>query len=133
MSKDDKKEGLFHKLKNVENKFKDENKKALEPIKNEEQSEVLLLIKKPKEIVLLKDKLDYIFKDFDTNFNSTGKYFLKQLAKDEQKIDYNNLFFEIDDKSVVKDVDFLKEIGTLYDLLIYLLDNFIRIATSTQV
>ena len=83
--------------------------------------------------MLLKDKLDYIFKDFDTNFNSTGKYFLKKLAKDEQKIDYNNLFFEIDDKSVVKDVDFLKEIGTLYDLLIYLLDNFIRIATSTQV
>ena len=56
--------------------------------------------------MLLKDKLDYIFKDFDTNFNSTGKYFLKQLAKDEQKIDYNNLFFEIDDKSVVKSVDF---------------------------
>ena len=83
--------------------------------------------------MLLKDKLDYIFKDFDTNFNSTGKYFLKKLAKDEQKIDYNNLFFEIDDKSVVKDVDFLKEIGTLYDLFIYLLDNFIRIATSTQV
>ena len=83
--------------------------------------------------MLLKDKLDYIFKDFDTNFNSTGKYFLKQLAKDEQKIDYNNLFFEIDDNSVVKDVDFLKEIGALYDLLIYLLDNFIRIATSTQV
>ena len=44
LSKDDKKEGLFHKLKNVENKFKDENKKALEPIKNEEQSEVLLLL-----------------------------------------------------------------------------------------
>ena len=82
--------------------------------------------------MLLKDKLDYIFKDFDTNFNSTGKYFLKQLAKDEQKIDYNNLFFEIDDKSVVKDVDFLKEIGTLYDLLIYLLDNSMRITNSTE-
>ena len=30
------------------------------------------------------------------------------LAKDEKKIDYNNLFFETDDKFVVKQVDFLK-------------------------
>ena len=42
------------------------------------------------------------------------------------------MFFEIDDKSVVKSVDFLKEIGTLYDLLIYLLDNSMRITTSAQ-
>ena len=80
---------------------------------------------KPKEIVLLKDKLDFIFKNFDS-------IFIKKLAKDEKKIDYNNLFFWIDDKSVVKSADFLKEIGTLYDLLIYLLDNFMRIATSAQ-
>ena len=43
------------------------------------------------------------------------------------------MIFEIDDKSVNKDVDFLEEIGTLYDLLIYLLDNPIRIANSAQV
>ena len=113
-------------------------KKESEPIKNEEQSEVLkdestVADKKPKKIVLLKDKLDFIFKNFVPNFNSTGKDFLKKLAKDEKKIDYNNLFFEIDDKSVAKDVDFLEEIGTLYDLLIYLLGNFMRITTSTQV
>ena len=82
--------------------------------------------------MLLKDKLDFIFKNFGSNFNSTGKNFLTKLAKDEKKIDYNNLFFEIDDKSVVKSVDFLKEIGTLYDLLIYLLDNSMRITTSAQ-
>ena len=76
--------------------------------------------------MLLKDKLDFIFKNFD----GTGKKFIK-LAKDEKKID-NNLFFEINYKSVVKSADFLKEIGTLYDLLIYLLDNFMRIATSAQ-
>ena len=29
--------------------------------------------KKPKKIVLLKDKSDFIFKNFDSNFNSTGK------------------------------------------------------------
>ena len=32
-------------------------------------------------------------------------------------------FFEINDKSVFESDDFLKEIGTLYDLLIYLLAN----------
>ena len=43
------------------------------------------------------------------------------------------MFFETDDNSFVKDVDFLEEIGTLYDLLIYLLGNSTRITTSTQV
>ena len=40
--------------------------------------------KKRKEIVLLKNKLDYIFKNFGSRFNSTGKNFLKKLAKDEK-------------------------------------------------
>ena len=40
LSEDDKKEGLFKRLKNIENKIKDESKKELKPIKNEEQSEV---------------------------------------------------------------------------------------------
>ena len=88
--------------------------------------------KKPNNTVLLKDKLDFLFKNFGSNFNRTGKNFLTKLAKDEKNIDYNNLFFEIDDKSVVQDVDFLKEIGTLYDLLIYLLDNSINLIDSTQ-
>ena len=38
----------------------------------------------------------------------------------------------MDDKSFVKSVDFLEEIGILYDLLIYLLDNSVRIVTSRQ-
>ena len=59
-------------------------------------------------------------------------FFLIKLAKDEKKIDYNNLFFSIDDKSVVKSVDFLEEFGTLYNLLIYLLDNSIGIISSTK-
>ena len=42
------------------------------------------------------------------------------------------MFFEIDDKSAVKSVDFLEEFVTLYDLLIYLLDNCIRIISSTK-
>ena len=104
---------------------------------NEEQSELLkdestVVDKKSKEIVLLKDKLNFIFKNFDSNFNSTGKKILIMLANDEKKIDNNNLFFEIDDKSVVKSADFLKEFGTLYDLLIYLLDNSMKILTSSE-
>ena len=124
LSDDDKKEGLFKRLKYIANKIKDENKKELEPIKNEEQSEVLkdestATDKKSKEVVLLKDKLDYTSKNFSPNFNSTGKNFLIKLAKDEKNIDYNNLLFNIDDKPVVESVDFLKEIGAMYDLLIY--------------
>ena len=89
LDKDDKKEGLFKRLKNIENKVKDENKKELEPIKNEEQSEVLkdestVDDKKSEEMVLLKDKLDFIFKNFDSNFNSTGKKILIKLSKDEK-------------------------------------------------
>ena len=92
LSEDDKKEGLFKRLKNIEGKIKSENKKESEPIKNEEQSKIVkdestVADKKSKEIVLLKDKLHFIF--------STGKKFLKKLAKDLEKIDYNNLLFEI--------------------------------------
>ena len=102
---------MFKRLKNIEGKIKDKNKKELEPIKNEEQSEVLkdkstVADKKSKENVLLKDKLYFIFKNFDSNFNSIGKKILIKLAKDEKKIDYNNLFFSIYNESVVKNADF---------------------------
>ena len=60
------------------------------------------------------------------------RIFLTKLAKDEKKVNYNNLFFDIDDKSLVKSADFLKEFGTLYDLLIYLLDNSMKIVTSSE-
>ena len=65
--------------------------------------------------MLLKDELDFIFENFGSNFNSTGKKFLINLAKDEKKIDYNDLFFSIYDKSAVKSFDFLEELGTLYN------------------
>ena len=42
------------------------------------------------------------------------------------------MFFNKDNKSVVKNVNFLGEIGTLYDLLIDLLGNAMRIINSTQ-
>ena len=37
LSEDDQNEGLFKRLKNIENKIKNENKQELEPIKKEEQ------------------------------------------------------------------------------------------------
>ena len=48
--------------------------------------------KKTKKIVLLKDKLDFTFKNFGSNFKIIEKNFLKKLAKDEKKVDYNNFF-----------------------------------------
>ena len=66
--------------------------------------------KKPKKIVLLKHELVYMFKSFGSNFNSSGKNFIIKIAKDEKKIDYNILFFEINNKSVVKSVGFSKKL-----------------------
>ena len=116
---------MFKRLKNIENKIKSENKKESEPIKNEEQLAVLkdestVANKKPKETVLLKDELDFIFKIFGSNFNNTGKKVLVKLAEDKEKI------------VVIKNVNFLEEIATLYDLFIYLLNNSMKIITSTE-
>ena len=116
---------MFKRLKNIENKIKSENKKESEPIKNEEQLAVLkdestVANKKPKETVLLKDELDFIFKIFGSNFNNTGKKFLVKLAEDKEKI------------VVIKNVNFVEEIATLYDLFIYLLNNSMKIITSTE-
>ena len=82
--------------------------------------------------MLLKDRLGNIFDNFDSNFNNTGKKFLKNISKDEKEIDYDNLFLKINDESVVKNVDFLKEFGILYDLLIYLIGNANRIINATE-
>ena len=78
------------------------------------------------------NKLDFIFKTFGSNFNSAWKKILINLAKDEKKIDYNNWFFEINNELISKDIDFLEGIGTLYDLLIYLLGDSMRILTSAE-
>ena len=118
-------------LKNIEGK----NEEQLDGIKyqGERQSNMVNEKRKePRKIALLKDRLDYIFTNFSSNFNSTEKNFLKKLAKDEENIDYNNLFFEIDDL-VIRSYDFLKNVGTLYDLLINLLyENETILNSSTM-
>ena len=91
LDKNDKKEGLFKRLKYIEGKIKKEDKKESEPIKIEEQSEVLkdestVTDKKPKKMVLLKDELDFIFKNFASNFNSLEKIFLKSLLKMKKRL-----------------------------------------------
>ena len=42
------------------------------------------------------------------------------------------MFFGIDNQFILQDADFLKEFGTLYDLLIYLLNSSTRILTSAE-
>ena len=42
--------------------------------------------KKAKQIVLLKDRLDYIFKTFNPKFNSTGKKFLESLLEMKKRL-----------------------------------------------
>ena len=66
------------KIKNNQNQFKEQS----ELLKDEST----VADKKPREIVLLKDKLDYIFKDLGANFVSTEKYFLKKLAKHKKRL-----------------------------------------------
>ena len=82
---------MFKRLKNIENKVKGKNKKELEPTKNKKQLEVrkdepTVADKKPTKIVLLKDKLDFIFKNFGSNFNNTGKKILIKHAKDKKRL-----------------------------------------------
>ena len=91
MDKDDQKERLFKRLKNIESKIKSKDKKESKPIKNEEQSEPVedqatTADKNPKEIGLLKDRLDNIFKNFGLNFNSTEENFLKSLLKMKKRL-----------------------------------------------
>ena len=69
------------------------------------------------EIVLVKGLLDYKFENFGLNFNNAGEDFLIKLSKGEKAIDYDNLFLEIDD-TVIRSYDFLKQAGTLNDILI---------------
>ena len=42
--------------------------------------------------MLLKDRLDNIFRNFGLNFNNARKKFLKKLDKDEKEIGYDNFF-----------------------------------------
>ena len=44
------------------------------------------LIKSQKKLLLLNNELDYIFKNFGSNFSGTGRKFLIKVAKDEKRL-----------------------------------------------
>ena len=59
-------------MQNIESKIEGKNETQLEAIGNQSD----MVNKKTEEIVLLKDRLDYIFKNFDLNLLKQGKFFL---------------------------------------------------------
>ena len=63
--------------------------------------------------MLLKDNLNEIFITFDRNI-------LENLARDERMINYSNLLFKTG-SPVIGNFNFLKNFGTLHDLLVDLL------------
>ena len=88
---EDKKEGLLKRSKNVEGKIKSGNREESEPIKNEEQSKIVkdestVADKKSKEIVLLKDKLDFIFKILTKILIVLETIFLKSLPRMKKRL-----------------------------------------------
>ena len=72
--------------------------------------------------MLLKDNLDGILMNFDMNFTNEGANILKKIATDERMINYNHWFFKTGDP-IIKNFDFLKRFGTLYDILLDLLNE----------
>ena len=60
--------------------------------------------------------------NFDMNFTDEGKNILKKTDINERMINYNNLIFKTGNL-IIKNFDFLKRFGTLYDLLIDLLSE----------
>ena len=96
-------------LKNIKN----QNKVLIEEIEKKEKSE---------KVVLLEDNLNDILLHYDMNISLKGKDILKKLASGEKMINYKNLFFKTGNLAV-SNYDFLKRFGTLYDLLVELLNE----------
>ena len=67
----------------------------------------------------------------DMNFDNNGKDILIKLVRDKRMIYYNNLFFKTGNSSI-KNFDFSKRFGILYDLLIDLLNKNISINETQQ-
>ena len=60
---------------------------------------------------------------FEINFNTDNrKNIFKKVPKDERRINYNNLFFKTGN-SIIRNFDFFKIFGSLYDLFIDLLNE----------
>ena len=69
--------------------------------------------------------------EYGMNITDKGEDILKKLAKNEEEsIDYDNLFFTTSDRA--KNFNFLKRFGTLYELLIDLLNEQITIKEAKK-
>ena len=86
---------------------------------------------KPGKIVLLNDNENDVLMTFDMNVSDERKNMFKKLAKDERMINYNNLLFKTGNPSI-SNFDFLKRLGTLFDLLTDLLNEKISIDEAKQ-
>ena len=65
----------------------------------------------------MRDNLNNIFDVFDTSFNTDeGRNIFKKLGADERMINYSNLFIKAGNPNI-NNFDFLKQFGTLIDLL----------------
>ena len=65
----------------------------------------------------MRDNLNNIFDVFDTSFNTDeGRNIFKKLGADERMINYGNLFIKAGNPNI-NNFDFLKQFGTLIDLL----------------
>ena len=62
---------------------------------------------------------------FDMSFTNKGQDTIKKLARDEKMINYGHLIFETGNPNI-KNFDFFKRFGTLYELFTYLLDEKIK-------
>ena len=106
-----------------------EQEKQLKKIKNQKK-ELIKKVEREEElgkIVLLKDNLNNILVNYgELNIDSKGGSILRKLADYERSINYKNIFFN-SGSSAIDNYDFFKRFGSLYDLLIDLLNEKIRL------
>ena len=134
LDKNDEKEGLLKRLKNIEGKnkdqldaIKDQGEKQLDAIKNqgekqldaiERQKQNKLETTEKDEIVYLEEKIDELFEMFAKFFPGQSKTLLKNIAKNESSINYRNFSYEILlPNGRFHKFDLFKKYGTLYGLL----------------
>ena len=86
---------------------------------------------KSKKIVLLEDNLNNILVAYDINISIKRKDILKNRANNERNINYKNLFFK-SGRPTIDNYDFFKRFGTLYDLLINLLNERMSLERANE-
>ena len=126
LEKEDKKEGLFKRLKNIEDKNKDQlkaikyqGKKQLDATEKNNQLKVKKKDDKKKDIVYLKEGVDKLVDLYPNSSNNKSIIFLENIRSYENKINYNDLSYKIlfTKEYVIRshERNFLNKYGMLYD------------------